>query len=103
MGWFQEVRDVVKARVRNKASHEASLVGVQSATPSVHIAFSSGFHATSPGAGGVYTAASIPHIGKLSSLQEDSEVEKHRVASHSSICLIVCSGDTHSSMSPEFL
>lgn len=102
MGWFQEVQDIVKARVRNKASHEASLVGVQSATPSVHIAFSSGFHATSAG-GGFYTAASIPHTGKLSSLQEDSEVEKHSVASHSSICLIVCSGDTHSSMSPEFL
>lgn len=51
MGWFQEVQDIVKARVRNKASHEASLVGVQSATPSVHIAFSSGFHATSAGGG----------------------------------------------------
>lgn len=78
LGWSQEVRDVLKARIRNKASHEALLMGVQSDMLSVHTpvhtAFSSGLHAAPKSLPGVCTAASTPHTGKLSSLQEDSEV-----------------------------
>lgn len=107
IGWFQEVRDVRdvhKARVRNKASHEPSLTGVQSTALSghtpVHTTVSSGFHTAPEPLPEDYATASTPHIGKLSPLREVGEVQRHRVASHTGICLTVCAGGYTSSPCP---